>query len=255
MIAKFSSEPMPRPPETTIFALVSSGRSEAATLSSTHDETPGSAAAGAVSIGAGACSPVAREARAADGDHLRRVRRLHRLHGVAGIDRPLEGVGPGDGRDVGDHHDVEQRREPRRDVLARGRRREDDVRVALGHPPDEVGQRLGEAVAVALALDMHHLRDPVELRRRFRDRGTVVPRDEHGDVAAHRLRRSHGLGGGVVQRAVVVLGQDQDRHQITPASDFSLAISSSTEPTLTPAWRVDGSTVFTTFSRGVTSTP
>ena len=59
MIAKFSSDPTPRPPETTILALVSSGRSEAATLSSTQDESPGSAAAGAVSIGAGACSPVA----------------------------------------------------------------------------------------------------------------------------------------------------------------------------------------------------
>ena len=59
MIAKFSSEPTPRPPETTIRAEVSSGRSEAATLSSTQAERPGSAAAGAVSIGQGACSPVA----------------------------------------------------------------------------------------------------------------------------------------------------------------------------------------------------
>ena len=75
------------------------------------------------------------------------------------------------------------------------------------------------------------------------------------DVAAHRLRRGHRLGGGVVQVRVVVLGEDQDGHQITPASVFSFAISSSTEPTLTPALRVAGSTVFTTFSRGVTSTP
>ena len=54
---------------------------------------------------------------------------------------------------------------------------------------------------------------------------------------------------------VVVLGEDQDGHQSTPASVLSLAISSSTEPTLTPALRVAGSTVFSTFSRGATSTP
>ena len=41
MIAKFSSEPTPRPPETTIRAEVSSGRSEAATLSSTQAESAG----------------------------------------------------------------------------------------------------------------------------------------------------------------------------------------------------------------------
>ena len=52
-----------------------------------------------------------------------------------------------------------------------------------------------------------------------------------------------------------MLRQDQDRHQITPASVFSFAISSSTEPTFTPALRVAGSTVFSTFSRGATSTP
>ena len=36
MIAKLSSEPTPRPPDTTIFADVSSGRSDAWTLSSTQ---------------------------------------------------------------------------------------------------------------------------------------------------------------------------------------------------------------------------
>ena len=59
MMAKFSSEPTPRPPETTILAEASSGRSEAATLSSTQAEVPGSAPPPAVSIGQGACSPVA----------------------------------------------------------------------------------------------------------------------------------------------------------------------------------------------------
>ena len=59
MMVKFSSEPRPRPPETTIRAEVRSGRSEAATVSSTQAEVPGSPAALAVSIGADACSPEA----------------------------------------------------------------------------------------------------------------------------------------------------------------------------------------------------
>ena len=45
-------DPTPRPPETTIPALVSSGRSDAATLSSTHSDRPGLSAALMVSTGA-----------------------------------------------------------------------------------------------------------------------------------------------------------------------------------------------------------
>ena len=92
MIAKFSSEPTARPPETTILAEASSGRSDACTLSSTEAETAGSAdrvngldRARSLLAGGG-------EARAADGDDLLRVRRLHRLDRVAGIDRPLERI-------------------------------------------------------------------------------------------------------------------------------------------------------------------
>ncbi len=52
MIAKFSSDPTPRPPETTIFALVSSGRSDAATLSSTQEARPAAVAPETFSTGA-----------------------------------------------------------------------------------------------------------------------------------------------------------------------------------------------------------
>ena len=73
------------------------------------------------------------EAGAAHGDDLLGVGRLHRLDRVAGIDRPLEGVGAEHAGDLGDHHDVEQRREPRRDVLAGGGAGKDDMVVAVRH--------------------------------------------------------------------------------------------------------------------------
>ncbi|CAM3643141.1 hypothetical protein PAYE108092_00005 [Paracoccus yeei] len=52
MIAKLSFDPSARPPETTRFALVSSGRSLSATSSATQDDSPGSAAAAASAIAA-----------------------------------------------------------------------------------------------------------------------------------------------------------------------------------------------------------
>ena len=256
MMAKFSSEPTPRPPETTIFAEASSGRSEVATLSSTQDESPGSAAAGRGLDRRRGLRAGGLEAGAAHGDDLLRVGRLHGLDGVAGVDRPLEGVGRDDAGDVGDHHDVEQRRRRagRRSCPRwwRGRR---CARRRPASDDHEVGQGLGEAVAVAGALDVDHLRDAVELGRRLGDGAGVLAGDEHVDVAAHRLRGGDGLGGGVVEMRVVVLGENENGHQSTPASVLSLAISSSTEPTFTPALRVAGSAVLTTFRRGVTSTP
>ena len=51
-MAKFSFEPIARPPETMRLAEVSSGRSEAATLSSTQDDRPGSSASVACDTGA-----------------------------------------------------------------------------------------------------------------------------------------------------------------------------------------------------------
>jgi hypothetical protein len=64
--------------------------------------------------------------------------------------------------------------------------------------------------------------------------------DEQVDVA-QRLGRRHRVQRALVERLAVMLGQDQGRHQITPASCFSFATSSWTEPTFTPAWRLAGS--------------
>ena len=79
--------------------------------------------------------------------------------------------------------------------------------------------------------------------------------DQHMHFAK-RSNSSKGFRHGIRrQSAFVYISNQQNGHQITPASSLSFAISSSTEPTLTPALRPAGSTVFTMFRRGVTSTP
>ena len=92
------------------------------------DETPGSTAALTASIGSRAALAGRREGGGADGDHLLGVGRLHRLDRVAGIDRPLEGVGRDHLGDVGNLHDVEQGGDARQHILAgRGRGADDGV--------------------------------------------------------------------------------------------------------------------------------
>ena len=77
---------------------------------------------------------------------------LHRLDGVAGIDRPLEGVGRHDRGDVGDLHHVEERGDARHDVLAGGGRRRDQRVVAVGERDDQRRQRFGEMVGEAVGI-------------------------------------------------------------------------------------------------------
>ena len=120
-LAKFSAEPSARPPEMMILAEVSSGRSVLRDLLALEArELPDRPPPSTVSIGAEPPSAAAGKAGGAHGDDLLGVGRLHRLDGVAGIDRPLEGVGRHHLDDVGDLHHVEQRRDARQHVLAGG---------------------------------------------------------------------------------------------------------------------------------------
>lgn len=73
-------------------------------------------------------------------------------------------------------------------------------------------------------------------------------------LAAHLGRGGQRLVGRVFQRSVVVFCNEEDSHQIAPAS-LSLATSSAGEPTLMPAWRFGGSSVLMTLRRAVVSTP
>ena len=79
--------------------------------------------------------------------------------------------------------------------------------------------------------------------------------DENMDRRAESGGGGQSLGGGVVEVAVVDFGEKKSRHQSTPASFLSLPTRSATDPTFTPALRLEGSVVFSTFSRGATSTP
>src|SRR6185312_14474506 len=77
---------------------------------------------------------------------------------------------------------------------------------------------------------------------------------QHVDVGGKLQRRGHRLFGGVLQRGVVVVGDDEDGHQITPAV-FRLATRSAALSTLIPPERFGGSVTLTTLSLGAVSTP
>src|SRR5262249_60584594 len=83
----------------------------------------------------------------------------------------------------------------------------------------------------------------------------VVTRDERVDVAADLLRRAHDVRGGGLERAVVVLGDDQRGHEITLASLRSFATSSFASATLPPPLRFGGSATLSVTSRCDTPTP
>ncbi len=238
-----------------IFAEVSSGRSDLDSSSPTKPERPGSAAAATGSIGAAEAALAGRlERRGAHGDDPLVFGRAHGLDGVAGIDRPLERVGRHHFDDVGNLHDVEQRRDPRHDVLSgRGRRRHDGfVRRSERH--DQRRGRLGQHVLVSGRVREQDLGHAVELRRGLGDRLAVMTGDQNVHLGAERLGRGQRLGGRVLERVIVVLGEQKRRHQTAPAS-LSFSTSSATLLTLTPALRTGGSAVLITSSRGLMSTP
>ena len=101
-----------------------------------------------------------------------------------------------------------------------------------------------------------HFGHACELSGRRRGGADVLAGDQHIDRTAELERGGERARGRVVQLAAGDLGQKKGRHrQITPASSCSLATSSATDLTLTPALRPAGSAVFSTLRRGETSTP
>src|SRR6185312_9653947 len=75
------------------------------------------------------------------------------------------------------------------------------------------------------------------------------------NLAADRGRRGNGVERRSLERFVVVLGDDEESHQITRASFLSLSTSSGTEATFLPPWRLAGSSTLRVTRRGATSTP
>ena len=147
------------------------------------------------------------------------------------------------------------RGDPRHDILRRRGRGRQDRGIGTRQRDNESRQRLGQLMRIDRIVGGQDLFDAVESGgggdRRF-DRPAG---DEDMNGLAQRFGRGQSLGGGFIEFAVLNFSENQNRHQITPASSFSLTTSSAAEPTLTPALRLAGSTVFKIFSRGVASTP
>ena len=197
-----------------IFAEVSSGRSLLATSSPTNDGEAGIGGGRRVLDRRAAALAGRLEGRGAHGDDLLGVLRLHGLDRVAGIDRPLEGVGRDHLDDLGDLHHVEQRGDARHHVLeARGRGRDEGV-VVRRQRHDQRSQRLGEIVLVSRAFGEQHFLDALQLRGGFgRGLGALAAAgDQHMHVAAELACRRQRLVGHVLEGFVVVFGNQQRRH-------------------------------------------
>ncbi len=112
---------------------------------------------------------------------------------------------------------------------------------------------LGEAVPISRVVGDMDLADAGDFRRRLGDAAYALAGDEQVDLA--KLRRGgHRRQRGVLHLAAIMFDENQRLHATTPKV-FNLPISSSTLATLTPACRLDGSSTFSTVSRGAVSTP
>ena len=113
---------------------------------------------------------------------------------------------------------------------------------------------LGQIVPVGGIVGDVDLDSAGDLRGRLGDGADALAGDEQMHFAELR-GGGDGGEGRVLHLAALMLDQNQsDAHATTPKV-LSLPISSSTEPTLTPAWRFAGSSTFRTVSRGAVSTP
>ena len=136
------------------------------------------------------------------------------------------------------------------DVAARG-----DRRVVLREREDQRRNLFGETIGKVRCIGGKNLRNTFELRRGFGSGLYVRSGDQDMNIAAKTCDRGKRLGGCRCKFRARKLGKKKCRHQRTPASFLSLSTSSATLPTLTPAFRVGGSDVFKTLSRGLMSTP
>ena len=181
----------------TILAAVSSGRSDFWISAFSKIERPDGRRGRDGLDRCGAAVADRREGRGAHRDDLLLVGALHGLDGVAGVDRPLEGVGRHHLDDVGDLHHVEQGGDARHEVLARGRRGGDAPRrswpsgrrSAPPSPRRAGGRDAGASASSTLAA-------PSSLAAASATGLAVGAGHQHVDVLAERLGGAHGLGDG-----------------------------------------------------------
>ncbi|CAM3418143.1 hypothetical protein SPZE110945_19450 [Sphingomonas zeae] len=114
---------------------------------------------------------------------------------------------------------------------------------------DILGERIGIGRVVG-DMDLAHASD---LGGGLRHAVDALPGDDQVDLTQLGRRRD-GRQRGILDGPAVMLDPNQRLHLATPNA-FSFSTSSSTEPTLTPAWRLPGSATWVIVSRGDTSTP
>src|SRR5215204_6081576 len=96
---------------------------------------------------------------------------------------------------------------------------------------------------IAWVVSKKHLLDAVEFRCSLGDAATSRAGYKHMNRRPDGQSRHEAFAGCIIQNMVVVLGEQQRRHDSTPASFFSFPTRSSTEVTLMPACLLAGSTV------------
>ena len=170
-----------------------------------------------------------------DGDDLLRIRGADGRDRIARIDRTNERIGRLDSDDVGDRSNVEQRGGAREDVLSPRRMGGEDGIVGAGERDQQIGNRLGEAVRPGRRIGDQHAGDPLDRGRRFRGAPDVLPAHEEVNVGVELPGRRDRAEGRVEDRRAIVLGVDENAHQITFASFRSLFTSPATSSTMTPA--------------------
>ncbi|MNF86713.1 hypothetical protein D3C84_691590 [compost metagenome] len=195
------------------------------------------------------------ETGATHGDHLHGSGGLHGGDGVTGVDRPLEGVGALDGDDLGDLVDVQQGGHARQVVLAVGGGGGQYVAVALAKLGDQRSDVFRQLMGVGGVIGHQDLGHAGDLGGGFGSGAYALACDQHVDITTYLLRSGYGVEGGGCQCGVRVFSNNQDSHQITFASFFSLSTSSATDLTLIPAWRAAGASTFRVFTVEAVETP
>ena len=175
------------------------------------------------------------------GDHGVVGRRFDGDDRVAGVDRALEGMRAFDRHHVGDLGHAEQGGDAGHQVLAEGGAGAEHVGIALGQRRDLRRQHLRDGVGIGGIGDGQHVRHAGDLRGLGGDAGRIG--GEHDDVDGIRLQRlrgAHALGGGRVELAVQVFGDDQNLAHHSNPFCFSVATSSAASFTITPRLRLAG---------------
>ncbi|CAE6865191.1 hypothetical protein R69776_08215 [Paraburkholderia nemoris] len=152
------------------------------------------------------------EAGRANRDDLDRILRLNRGDSIACIDRALERIGAVHCGDVADLRDVELRGDTRRDVLAVGSRRREDVRVVLRDVHHGCLNVFRQTRFELRGVGQQDLRNTCNLRGGVRCGLRVVTCHQHVDIATNLLRGCNRVQRRGLDRRVVVFSNYQIRH-------------------------------------------